>query len=435
MVALLGTILAQLVSLSIADRTEAREIKAPGTEQYAEYSTRPLVALGSDWQHSHLTLSYAPTLTLTTLGQSDRMLLVYHTAALTGSYQLRRTLLSVTEAVGYGEQSFQQLMLAGGGPTAATQAPAANGGNTPTPVAIGTVISGTPTTGASGTPTTGASGTPTQAQVIALNKQIHFESLTTTAAVTHSESKNLSYGGDLGYTVSGAVREEDRANYPLIQGPRGSAFARYGWGHLDSITSTAALQYSVASEHPGALGPVPEQAVWLGTWNETWTHAFDPYTTVLLGGGLSGSRSPVPDNGTVVAWSILPIANAGVTEKTLVARGLLALGLMVSTQPALDLTTFTVDPRVTTQATAAWARDRFFSAIVGGTAFSITKAQGSTDLQSASGGASVGYILSKVVSVDGGVRGAWQSFGGLTAFPFTYAAFIGMNFGAKLPLR
>ena len=433
MVALLGPILAQLVSLSIADRTEAREIAVPGTAPYAEYATRPLVAVGSDWQYTHLTLSYSPTLTLTTLGETDRILLVYHTAAITGSYQLRRTLLSVTEAVGYGEQSFQQLTLAGGGPTA-TQAPTV-AGSTPPPVAIGTVINGTSTTG--------ANGTATQAQVKALNTPIHFESLTTTATATHTESKNLSYGGDLGYTLSGSTREADRATYPLIGGPRGSVFGRYGWGHLDSVTSTVTLQYSHASEHPGTQGPpnmlvlitVPPQSVWLGAWNATWTHGFDIHTAVLLGGGFSVSRSPVPNDGTVAAWSIFPTANAGVTEKTLVARGVLTLSLLVSTAPALDLTTFTVDPRVAMTATAGWARERFFSAVAGGTSFSITQAQGSTDLQSASGAASVGYILGKAVSVDAGVRGAWQSFGGVTSFPFTYAAFVGLNFGARLPLR
>ena len=434
MVALLGPILAQLVSLSIADRTEAREIAGLSTVPYTEYATRPLVAIDSDWRHTRLTLSYSPALTLTTLGEENWMLLVYQTAALTGSYQLRRTLFSVNESVGYGEQSFQQLTLAGGGPTVA-QAPGPVGaGGGPAPTAVGTVLNGVPTTG--------ANGTATQAQLRALNTPIHVVSLSTTANVTYTESRNLSYGGELGYTVGGATREAERASYPFMGGPRGSVFARYGWGHMDSVTSTVNLQYSHATEHLGArdaatmmLVTVPAQSIWFGTWNETWTHGFNRNTTVQLGGGLSASRSPVANDGSVVAWTIFPTFNAGVTEKAIVARGTLGLGLLVSSAPTLNLTTLTVDPQLTATAKAAWTRDRFFTGIAGGTAFSISNVQGSSDFQSATGAASVGYILGRAVSVDAGVRGAWQSFGGVTSFPFTYAAFVGLNFGARVPLR
>jgi hypothetical protein len=52
-----------------------------------------------------------------------------------------------------------------------------------------------------------------------------------------------------------------------------------------------------------------------------------------------------------------------------------------------------------------------------------------------SGALTLGYLLGKAVSMDTGVRGAYQSFGGVTQIPFTYAAFVGLTVGAQIPMR
>jgi hypothetical protein len=439
MVALLGPILAQLVTLGLADRTEAREIV--GIDTYAEAATRPFVSLSFDWKYTHLAVSYSPSLTLTPLGSDSRRLLLFHVASVGASHQLGRTLLFANGSFGYGDQNFQELALAGTGLPSAPPAPGAGatpttgvtpaGNAAPAPVALGTVLGG-PTT-------TLPNSTPTSTQVRALNRVVRFESIAATVGASHTASRHLVYGGDTGYTVVGAVDSAERGQYPLVRGPRGSVFLRYGWGHRDTITSSLSLQYAEAS---GVNGTTPGNAVattgssaWLGLFNESWTHRFDLHTTGQLGAGVGASRTPVPNDGTVVAYSIYPTVGASITETTLLCRGTLAASLNVSSAPALDLITLAVDPRLSIGATTGWARDRFFSALAGATALSVASSQNANSLQSVTGSATAGYVLGRAVSVDAGVRGAWQTFGGTTSIPFSYAGFVGVTIGAQVPLR
>ena len=421
MVALLGPILAQVVTLSLADRTEAREIV--NQDSYAEAATRPAAALALLWKHTRLLLGYAPSFTLTPLGSESRELLVYHTAALNGSYVLGRTVLFVNESVGYGSQNFQEQALAGGALATAPGVPGpAAGNNTPAPLAIGTVLGGpTSTNGA-----TGGTVNPTRNPVTLSNKVVRFESLATSVGVTHTASRNLVYGGDTGYALSGAVRPADQAQYPLVQGPRWSAFTRYGWGHHDNVTSTLALQYAVVS-----MG----RSVWLGALTEDWAHRFNVHTSTILGVGASGTRSPVLNNGTVVAYGIYPTVNASIFESTILERGKLSLGFTVSAAPALDLTTLAVDPRVSLSATTGWTRRRFFSMLGVGSALSVRGSNNTGALDSVTGSTSFGYMLGRAVSIDTGLRAAWQSYGGTTVIPMTYAGFVGMNFATIWPFH
>jgi hypothetical protein len=335
MVVLLGPILAQVITLSIADRTEAREIV--NVDRLAEASTRPTIAAGFGWRHATLTLAYSPLFTLTPLESDSRRLLLFQSGTLFANYALGRTNLFVGESAGYGNLNFQDQALAGGNlagtPTGQT-APGGSGINSNAPVAIGTVL------GAATSPGTinqGATGAPAQSQVRALDQVVRYESFATTVGANHTVSRNLAYGGDLGYVVSGAVETSDQANYPLVRGPRGSVFARYGWGHNDTINSSLSLQYSVATGYPSA---------WLGLWGETYTHRFSAHTSVFAGAGLGGTRTPVQGNGTVVAYSVYPTFSTGITENTLLARGRLALNVSIGAAPAIDLITQEVDPRL-----------------------------------------------------------------------------------------
>ena len=137
MLSLLAPILAQLVTLSVGDRTEARYIA--GDDTHFEGATRPLAGLAFGWKRAALTLVYAPSITVTPLERTPRDVLFFQTAALVGSYHWRRTTLSVTEAVGYGQLSFRVQAFADPGanpvPVPATSGPV----SVPAPVAGGPV--------------------------------------------------------------------------------------------------------------------------------------------------------------------------------------------------------------------------------------------------------------------------------------------------------
>src|SRR4051794_48086 len=98
---MLPMIFAQLVTLSVGDRTEARYIVAPDDKHY-EASTRPVVALDTRWRHSSLTLSYGPTITVVPLESEPRQVFVFHGASLVLQRNFRYSSIALSETLGYG---------------------------------------------------------------------------------------------------------------------------------------------------------------------------------------------------------------------------------------------------------------------------------------------------------------------------------------------
>jgi hypothetical protein len=67
---LFGPILAQIVALGVADRTEGRYIV--NGDKHTEAVTTPRVNLNLGWKHSALNLGYGPSVTVTPLGWDSR---------------------------------------------------------------------------------------------------------------------------------------------------------------------------------------------------------------------------------------------------------------------------------------------------------------------------------------------------------------------------
>src|SRR3954468_7754657 len=91
---LLAPILAQLVTLQLGDRTEARYTGYVGDSTVAPQasaSTAPVVGLTVNDRRAVLQLLYVPSLTLSPLNSSPRELYVFHTAAASAGYRWRRT--------------------------------------------------------------------------------------------------------------------------------------------------------------------------------------------------------------------------------------------------------------------------------------------------------------------------------------------------------
>src|SRR5258706_14765379 len=102
---LLVPLLAQLIDLKVADRTEARYVKYDS--QRYEGTTNPKATLSVKARKTSGFLSYGPRLTLVPLETTPRTLLVFHEAAGGVTYAIRRSQLTLNSFFGIGEVNFR----------------------------------------------------------------------------------------------------------------------------------------------------------------------------------------------------------------------------------------------------------------------------------------------------------------------------------------
>jgi len=412
---LLGPILAQLVTLGLSDRTEARYIASD--DKYFELATLPRASLNFGWKHTTLTLGYGPSFTVTPLDSGDQAeLVIFHNAFVAGDYRWRRTTVGVSEYLGVGRVNFETLALTTGAPGVVDKPGTTPGG---TATNGGMPVAGTGT----GTGTGTVTGIPAANQIRATDRIIAYAISSTTLSITQLVSPVFRVNGEVGYVVTGGIESTPAADYPLVKGPRALASGTYHVTRQDDAISTLSWQYGAASTGIDS---------WVSLASETWAHAFDARTNSQLGAGVSATRSSQPDG--LVAYSIYPTFIATITHTTPLDRGTLSYGFGVSAAPVLDPVRALVDPRVSLLGTLGWGRDRFFSALAAGSLLSLDKQSTAGALSSATGSFTVGYRLGAGFSVDSGLRATWQSFEGHTTVPLSWAAFVGLTYTAALPL-
>jgi len=417
---LLGHILAQVVSLGVADRTEGRYIAAQADKRY-EAATYLRTGLSLTWKHGALNVGYAPSLVVTPLDSPAREALIFHSMGIAGSYHWQRTIVTASESVGIGEINFQSQGL--GDPRAL--APAADVPNAPsttpgagTPTAPGTP----PATGNPGTGTTTGSPVANQTanRIRAINQTVTFATSVTALDVTQTISPVFWVSGGIGYFVGGSFGSRSTDAYPIVRGPRAQASASYQFSPRDGTSSQLTAQY--ASIETGNNS-------WIYTANESWSHLFDKKTSSRLGVGVSASRTSQPDG--LIAWSIYPTFISSINYATAVDRSQLTLSLSASSAPALDPVRATVDPRLNLGASAGWTLKRFYTGLAANSALSLTQQQGNGTsnggLSSVAGSFTMSYQLADPVSLDSGLRAFWQKYYGDNVVPLTWAAFVGFT--------
>jgi hypothetical protein len=94
-----------------------------------------------------------------------------------------------------------------------------------------------------------------------------------------------------------------------------------------------------------------------------------------------------------------------------------------------------VDPRIATYGFAGLSKDKFAASLMAGTGLQLVAGPQSGGLNSVTGAFSVSYVLGEAVSVDSGIRGAWQAFEGATTVPISFAAYAGMTVALAVPLH
>jgi hypothetical protein len=409
-----GLILAQVVTLSVGDRTEGRYVAL--FDRHFEASTRPLAGAKVDWKHLTLTLRYAPTLTVVPVESKDRDLFVFNNAYLAASYSWSHTRFELSQTSSFGAQNFYVLSLTD--PRFNTAAPPV------TPPAAAPVAPPGGTTG--GTPganmgTGTMNGTPsTTTPGVALpyaNRAIHYGSSTTSAAIRSETSPSTTLRGELSYLIAGATQPEDAVLYPLVKGPLATGSAQFRISRRDAVASTLSMQYVSSSIGTSA---------WITNYAQSWIHRLDHHTATQLGVGVSGTRSPAANG--FIAYSIYPTFTAGIIHTSIVERGKLTTSVTVSSAPAIDLITTAVDPRLGTLAQVGWARDRFSASLSADATISLAAKSELGALSLIGAGAGVAYRLSTGVSLDSGARVAYQKYQGQVVIPFSQTIYLAVNF-------
>jgi hypothetical protein len=425
MLPLLAPVFAQLITLGVHDRTEARYLDSYDSRY--EASTAPGVELTFTWPRYDLSLGYDTSLLVTPLEEQPRELLVYHTASFVTSYRFRHTVLSLSSTGSFGEVNFivQPLQTAtpltpddvtGDAPGAAEPEPAQpNAPAQPQPGA---------TPGAMPGAMPGVGAVPLQPRVF--NRTVRYGTWATTANVAHDASRELKLNAFASYNMGGALDEAERANYPLTRGTVvGVAAANTKvWSARDGFVTSLSLQQAWSSAGNRALS---------GVARETWNHKFDKRLSGFLGGGVSVTRIS-QDNG-LVAISVFPDFATGLAYQRLLARGTLSFALGAYSTPVLDPLRATVDPRIGTAGSIGWSRDRFSTSLSGGLAISTAPKdanQGAFDSYQASYVAS--YQLADWFGLDAGGRLAKQQYQETNTVPLSYAVFLGVNLAYDIPL-
>ncbi len=414
---LIGPILAQVATVSVADRTEARYVAT--FDRHYEASTRPVAGARIDWRHLSLTLRYGPSFTVLPLESKDRHLLVFNNAYLAADYRWQRTQLEVSQSSSFGAQNFYVLALTD--PRLNSIAPAiasTPGATTPTGTGAGTATGTAPTPLTGGTSSAGTTPTGQVHAKDSANQTIHYGASVTTVALQNTPSATTTLRGELSYLISGATRAQDATLYPLARGPRALASAQYALSHTDAVTTTLSVQYVSASVGTPA---------WVTNATESWSHKWDHNTSSQFGVGISGSRSPAANG--FIAYSIFPTFLASITNISELDRGHFQASFAASSAPAIDLVSAAVDPRVSLIALVGWSRDAFSATVSGDSTFSLAAQSQLGALSVVGAGAGVSYQLGKAVSVDTGARIAYQKFQGQVILPFSQTIFVGVNFG------
>jgi hypothetical protein len=427
MFSLVGPILAQLTTVGVAARTEARVVvaEAPAnptvtaSRSYgAHYEAGVYPTIGATLTEKRLQLraAYSPAFTVTPLESSSRELLVLHMITAGGSYGWRRTSLTIGNTVSFGEQNFR--VLATSSTPGASPTPPA-GSATPPTTGSGSAGTGAPATGGStvpGAPTTPGVGGPANA-IPPVNRSLRFLNYSANLGVGHNLSQSITLGASAGYGYAGPRDAEWHVIYPTVQGPSLAFTARDQLSFADAINAGLSLQYAFSSSG---------SRTWNSNGTAGWTHRFNTQTSSSLSGGAGIARNSLP-NGTI-SYTIYPTFSAGLVHEKRLKPGFLTLGVSTTAAPALDFNSLVIDPRLSFAASAAYTRDSFFANASIGTAYSISD-QTRGSFSGFGGGAGLGYRFSTYVAVDGGVRVAYQAYQGATSLPFTYAGYVGVSVG------
>lgn len=406
----LAPVLAQVVNLSMADRTEARYLDYE--TQIYEASTSPSVALLFDWKRTQVALSYSPFITLTPLEEQPRTLLVYHQVTASVGYSWRHSSLALTSTVGFGTVNFKAAGLR-------SQPVPNQPGDQPAPVEPGDGTDAPAPEALPPGPTDPTPGDPLNGQTTFSSEDVRYYSNTTTLSGTHSFSKHLAGQAQVGQMRAGGLDAEAQELYPPLHSYYTALSASYAFAlsAQDSFATNLALGAAVSSA--GSI-VIPLNA------EQSWSHNFDPRTATGLSAGVNITRF-MQDNG-LRGFSVYPSFHAWLSHQLRLWAGTLAFGIYSYSGPTLDPLRATVDPRFGGGGNVTYTRDRFSIVLDGGAAISLNPPDhDDSSIDAVQAQAVVSYGLSDAVSVDAGARYWRQRVQEVVVIPRSWSAFVGLT--------
>jgi hypothetical protein len=423
---LLAPVLAQIITLHVADRTEARYINYEVEE--TEGSTSPHAGLSLGWGRTDLSIGYGPSFTLYPLDKKPRHLLVFHDAGVSAGYRFKRSNLSLSSSLGWGEINFRLAPLRGpGAPDPLDGGDQPSGGDAPPDADPAQPDTPEPTAPDAPEPTQPSPNDPSTGQLSIIDTTVRYYTSTTTLTFSHALTREVGLGAQAGYVRAGGLDEESRVHYSVQSGwfVGGSADHTYRLTSRDAFVSSASL-VQFWSSNGNKTASLSAQ--------ETWQHVFGRRTSSALGAGLNITRFSQTDG--LRGFSVFPTFQASLGHEISLGRaGTLGLGLYAYSAPALDPLRALVDPRVGFGAGLGYSRKRFSLSLNGGTALSLAPRDHDTGaIDSVQGDARIAYRIADLVEVDAGGRYVEQQVQDVTVLPSSWSAYVGVNVGYLVKL-
>lgn len=424
---LLVPILAQAISLTLGDRTEARYVDEE-TRRW-EATTSPGAELALRLKRSDYSLGYSPELTITPLDSKPREKLVFHNVSANANYRFRTTTLTLASTLGFGQINFRTAALRGPAGVVNGEVPdpmdgqpvtdPANPADPATPDPAGP----DPTGGMTGAnPNVDANGVPLQqGQTQIQNRTVRYLIWNTTLSLSRQLSRQLSVGGYVGYSQQRGLDKASKLAYPSSRGISVGADVT----HLYQLWKRDAFASSLSAEQAWSFDDTNVLSVVV---REDWRHKIATGAASTLGGGLSTTRFSQRDG--TVGISIFPTFNSGIGYSVKLAHGMFGMSTGAYAAPVLDPLRATVDPRLGVSGELGWVRESFSTSLSGEAAISVADSKTNANaVNSFNASYIAAYGIVDGLVVDVGARGTALSFGGATTIPPSWALFAGVSFG------
>jgi hypothetical protein len=406
MAGLFAPVLAQALTLAVADRTETR-VRVSGAESGWDAQTTPSATLALTTRRASWSLAYAPSFTALAIADPAFELLVFHNVSASALLRFDSTFVTLQQTAGYGERNFRLA-------TVRAVAPDVDVPNETDTAADDAAPDGD----ADGEQAQAPPNQPTQAppaQALAANDVVRFGSSHTAVGATHVLSRRSWLAESAGYSVSGGHDQRSQRVYPLQRGPTAGATFGYRPSRVDDLFSGVSAEHVVTDAVGDATVIVAD---------ERWAHRFSRAVRGELGAGLAFARSRV--EGARADYDAAPVAAAAVTTVLQQRAGLLTATVNVLIAPAVDRTSGRVDERLQWNASLARRRNALTLIAATGGARSL---YGSAVTELTSVNAALGAIVQfdEAVSWDSGVSLLWQSFARTESAPALWSAYTGLS--------
>ncbi|HET9958305.1 MAG TPA: hypothetical protein VFQ61_27610 [Polyangiaceae bacterium] len=433
-------ILAQALSLSVGDRTEAR-LRVETNDRVPEAETRPYADLRWSGRRSALSFGYSPLFVLSPLDEKKPELYVLHTARIGFDFRQRRTAYQITQTASYGRQNFASTALSGTPGLPAGTFPATPGTGpggtvtTPTGTPGTTTGNGTPlgpgtTTGPGAVPGT-ATGTPigaTNPNSAAVRDALTVAVLRTDFTATHALTRTSSFTFGAGYFVIGGVGDS-RRELPLQSGP--DLRLRY------DLRLTAKDQLFTATT--GTYSSVSNGTrLWRLSLEQGYAHQFSESILVRLSAGVSYVRERRDGVWTDTIYPTFGSnALVGVSYTTRFAGGQLTASAGVGYSPALTYTPTTknidvrIDPRFLMFGGLGWVKHRTTLFLNAGATLSLTPSEPGS-VSNYTGAAGMYYTIVDGLVFEAGLRGLRQTVANGPDISFAYALYAALRYDTTL---